>query len=81
MIKYDKVAAEKLRDSFVQYSKELESVTKEMSDIITEKNGWADEKRKVFDVHMQVIYENLKSLSKAQLEFAQEYTQKIKELE
>ena len=81
MIKYDKNAAEKLRDALVQYSNQINAISKEVSEIMAEKNGWSDEKRKNFNAYMQVINDNLQVLSKAQAEVASHYSQLIKELE
>lgn len=81
MIKYDKIVAEKLRDAFVLYYNQINAISKEVSEIIADKNNWSDEKRKAFNVHMQVINDNLQTLSKAQSEFASYYTKTIKDLE
>lgn len=80
-IKYDKAVAEKLRDAFFQYSKEIDVIAKEFSDILNAKNSWSDDKRRLFNACLQVIQRNLSDLAMVQSEFATNYSQKIKELE
>lgn len=80
-IKYDKLATEKLRDAFLQYSKEIDAIAKEFSEILNAKKNWSDDKRRLFNAHLQVIQRNLSDLATDQSEFATNYSQKMKELE
>ena len=79
-IKFDRNAAEKLREEIDSYANQINDIVKEISNIIANKNNWTDDKRAIFNAHMQVISDNLAKLSKAQAEFATIYNQKIKEL-
>lgn len=80
-IKCDKNVSKSLVSEFEQYADQLNLIVKQISDITTAKNNWDDEKRKLFNMHMQSIASNVSALSKAHLAFAELYKQRIKELQ
>ena len=78
---YDRNAAEHLKSELALYEQQINSIVKEISNILSSKSFWTDEKRKIFDKHMQLINDNMSIISKAQDEMVSIYNQKIKELE
>ena len=80
-IKFDRNVAEHLKNEWVLYTQEIKSIIKELSDIMADKNFWADDQKRAFDAHLQGIKDNLSALYKSQTEFVDAYSKKLKELE
>lgn len=79
-LKFDRDAAEHLKNEWMLYTQELKAIIKELSDIMADKNYWADDQKRAFNAHLQTIKDNLAALEQSQTEFVDIYSKQIKEL-
>ena len=80
-IRFNQLEAKKLINAIEAHLDSICEISKQISDLMCNFNEWDDENRKIMEVALQELYENIADIADNESQFIDSYKSKIADLE